>query len=457
MANTVVKDSKIQELIELDKKHYIHPTTDPKLLAEQGPPIIFAGGEGIYADHVNGDRYIDGMSMLWNVNLGHGVAELADAAREQMMKIAYASSFKGFSNEPAIELAKKIADMTPGDLEAVFYTSGGSESNDTAFKLARFYWEIKGKPSKKKVIAVTNAYHGVTIGAQTATALQAFHEFSGSNIPGLFVHATAHLVNAEQGNKNDPQYEKSIRAAIEREGADNIAAIIIEPVQGAGGVNIPPEGYLQAVRKLADENDILFIADEVICGFGRTGTMFGIENWNVVPDLMSIAKGITSGYSQLGAVVMNKEFRDTIVSHEGVLAHGFTYSGHPTACAVALKNIEIMERDNVVANVKEMEKVMKEGLAYLKEKHDIVTNTRAIGLLAALDIQEDRDNNKYFADSVKAAPIITDECFERKLILRPLGMHSIAIAPPLIINKEEVEKIISILDESITVFKNKLK
>lgn len=457
MANTVVKDSKIQELIELDKKHYIHPTTDPKLLVEQGPPIIFAGGEGIYADHVNGDRYIDGMSMLWNVNLGHGVAELADAAREQMMKIAYASSFKGFSNEPAIELAKKLADMTPGGLEAVFYTSGGSESNDTAFKLARFYWEIKGKPNKKKIIAVTNAYHGVTIGAQTATALQAFHEFSGSNIPGLFVHATAHLVNAEQGDKTDPNYEESIRAAIEREGADNIAAIIIEPVQGAGGVNIPPEGYLQAVRKLADENNILFIADEVICGFGRTGTMFGVENWDVVPDLMSIAKGITSGYSQLGAVVMNKEFRDTIVSFDGVLSHGFTYSGHPTACAVALKNIEILERDNVLDNVKEMEQVMREGLDYLKEKHDIVTNTRVIGLLAAFDLREDRENDKPFAPEIKAAPTIVDECFDRKLILRPLGMDRVAIAPPLIINKKEVETIISILDESITAFKNKLK
>jgi len=456
MAGTVAKESRIQKLIELDKKHFIHPTTDPKLLAEQGPPIIFAGGEGIYADHVNGDRYIDGMSMLWNVNLGHGVAELADAAREQMMKIAYASAFKGFSNEPAIELAKKIADITPGDLEAVFYTSGGSESNDTAFKLARFYWEVKGKPNKKKIIAVTNAYHGVTIGAQTATALQAFHEFSGSNIPGLFVRATAHLVHAEQGDKNDPQYGESIRAAIEREGADNIAAIIIEPVQGAGGVNIPPEGYLQAVRKLADENDILFIADEVICGFGRTGKMFGVENWDVVPDMMSIAKGITSGYSQLGAVVMNKEIRDALTSYEGVLSHGFTYSGHPTACAVALKNIEILERENVLDNVKAMEQVMREGLEYLKDKHDIVTNTRVIGLLAAFDIREDRENGIPFAPEVKAAPTITDECFERKLILRPLGMDRIAIAPPLIIKKEEVENMISILDESIAAFKSKL-
>lgn len=449
------REVKTKELIELDKKHYIHPTTDPKALVQQGPSIIFSEGNGIYANNMDGESYIDGMSMLWNVNLGHGHTELAEAAKVQMEKMAYSSSFKGFSNEPAIRLAAKLASLSPGDLEAVFYTSGGSESNDTAFKLTRFYWGLKGKPEKKKIIAMKDAYHGVTLASQTATAIPAFHEFSGSNIEGFF-HAIPHLTNCELGDKNDPKYPESIRAIIEREGADTIAAVIIEPVQGAGGVNIPPEGYLRAVRDLCDEYDILFIADEVICGFGRTGKMFGVENWDVVPDLMSIAKGITSGYSQLGAVLMNKKVRDVIVNYDGVLSHGFTYSGHPTACAVALKNIEIIERDGILKNVQKMESVLKSGLHHLQEKHDFVTNCRAIGLLSAFDLYEDPNSGKLFDDSIAAAYAVVDECFERKLILRALGNHRIAIAPPLIINKQEVEKMINIIDDAITAFKKKV-
>lgn len=449
-----VINSKTEELAELDKKHYIHPTSAPKEVAENGPGIIFSDGKGIYANNLEGEAYIDGMSMLWNVNLGHGQEELAEAAKEQMLKMAYSSSFKGYSNEPAIKLAEKLASMAPGDLNAVFYTSGGSEANDTAFKLSRFYWELKGKATKRKIIGTKDGYHGVTMAAQSATGIPATHEFAGSNVEH-FHHATPHLTNCELGDKSDPKYENSIRSLIEKEGADTIAAVIIETVQGAGGVNLPPEGYLQAVRKLCDEYNILFIADEVICGFGRTGKMFGVENWGVVPDLMCMAKGITSGYSQLGGVMINDEIREAIVNYEGVMSHGFTYSGHPTACAVALKNIEIIERDGILDNVQNMEKELKKGLAYLQEKHDIVRNCRTIGLLSAFELYNPKTGES-LNSSLHAAAVVVDECFNRKLILRNIGDYRIAIAPPLIINKQEIDEMIQIIDESITAFKNTL-
>jgi len=455
--NVHVQRSKTEELTELDKKHYIHPTTPPKAQAEQGTPLIFEDGNGIYANSTNGERYIDGLSMLWNVNIGHGQKELAEAAKEQMSKMAYASSFKGYSNEPAIRLAEKLASIAPGDLNAVFYTSGGSESNDTAFKLSRFYWAQKGQPQKRKIIALQKAYHGVTVAAQTATGIPAFHDFAASNIGEVF-HAKPHLTNCELGDKGDPNYEGCIRDIVEKEGADTIAAVIMEPVQGSGGVHMPPDGYLQAVRKLCDEFDILFIADEVICGFGRTGRMFAVEHWDVVPDLMSIAKGITSGYSQLGGVMINDEIRNTIVQYDGVLSHGFTYSGHPTACAVALKNIEIIERDHIVENAANMELELKKGFKYLEDKHPHVTKCRSLGLLAAFELHEDRDSGKLFDLSVAPATFVVEDCFDRKLILRTLGSNReiVAIAPPLVINKQEIEEMIGIIDDSITAFEKKL-
>ncbi|MFD2924959.1 aspartate aminotransferase family protein [Halobacillus naozhouensis] len=452
------KHSKHSELEELDKKHYLHPTTIPKTHAEQGPKLTFAEGEGIYVRDVNGEKYIDGLSMLWNVNLGHGQQELADVAKEQMSKLAFSSSFAGYSNEPAVRLAEKLASLAPGDLNSVFYTSGGSESNDTAFKLSRFYWTLKGKSEKTKIIGIKQAYHGVTIAAQTATSIPLFHDFSGSKISEVF-HANPHLTNCERGDKSDPNYEGCIRDIVEKEGADTIAAVIIEPVQGSGGVHVPPEGYLEAVRDLCDEFGILFIADEVICGFGRTGTMFGVENWGVVPDLMSVAKGISSGYSQLGGVLIKESIRDVLVQYDQVLAHGFTYSGHPTACAVALKNIEILERDQIVANTKNMEYELRAGFEYLQDKHPTFTKSRAVGLLAGFELYADRDSGKPFDSTILPSAEVVEECFKRKLILRALssnvGRNIVAIAPPLIINKQQIDDMINILDDSITVFEKK--
>ncbi|MED1471006.1 aspartate aminotransferase family protein [Bacillus salipaludis] len=451
--------SQIEKLIEADKKHYLHPTTVPSLFQKNGPKIIFQEGKGILVTDIKGDTYIDGVSMLWNVNLGHGNQELAQAAYDQMSSIAYSSSFYGYTNPNAVRLAEKVVSLAPGDLSAVFFTSGGSESNDTAFKLARFYWNLKGRPSKKKIISITRSYHGATVSAGTATGIDAFHNFAGSRDIDI-INARGHVTNCELGDKTDPNYVGCIRDTIEKLGAENIAAVILEPIQGAGGVHVSPDGYLKAVKDLCQANDILLIADEVICGFGRTGKWFGMDNWNVVPDIMSVAKGITSGYAQLGGVLVNQEIRDTIVEYDQILGHGFTYSGHPTACAVALKNIEIFERDNLLENVNNMEAVLKKGFAYLADKHQHFTKPRAIGLLAGFDLQADRDSDTPFEQSIRAAAFVVEHCFNNKLILRAAdfeeGKNIVAIAPPLIINKEEVEEIISIVDDALTAFERTL-
>jgi putrescine---pyruvate transaminase len=449
---------KINRLQDLDKKHYLHPTSSLKQHQESGPKSIFTEGKGIYLTDVHGDQYIDAMASLWNVNIGHGRKELGEAASLQMGKLAYSSSFGNLSHESVIELSEKLASMTPGDLNVFFYTSGGSESNDTAFKLVRHYWKLKGQPEKKKIIGLEKGYHGITVGATSATGIQQFHQMTSSLAPD-FLHAKAHKTNCELGDKSDPDYARSIRGIIEAEGPEAIAAVILEPIQGAGGVNIPPDGYLQAVRKLCDEYGILMIADEVICGFGRTGKMFGVDNWDVVPDLMCMAKGITSGYIQLGAVAITERLRDQLaeVSND-TLFHGFTYSGHPTACAVALKNIEIIEKENLVDNARQMELELIRGFKYLEDKHQIVTKSRAKGLLGAFELFEDREKGVPFAPEKMAVQKVVEECFNQKLIVRSVaydGANIIVMSPPLSITKEEIETMVTIFSNVIrTVEKN---
>src|SRR5690625_4214387 len=269
----------INELVELDKKHFIHPTSNMKQLQEDGPAFIFTKGDGIYLEDVQGRKLIDSLSSLWNVNIGHGRKDVAKVAQEQMEKLAFTSAFNNWSHEPIIRLAAEIAEWTPGDLNATFFTSGGSESNDTAFKTVRHYWKIKGQPEKKKIISRRLSYHGVAMGATSATGIEQFHTFTTSIAPDfLYVDSTV----------------EALKELIEKEGADTIAAYIYESVQGLSGVNIPPKDYFQVVRNICYENNILFISDVVICGFGRTVKNFDMENYDVIPDIITVAKGVTS-------------------------------------------------------------------------------------------------------------------------------------------------------------------
>lgn len=433
----------IGELIEWDKKHFIHPTSSISQQQENGPSFIFTEGKGIYLTDITGKKVIDGMSSLWNVNVGHGREELAEVAKEQMSKLAFSSCFATFSNEPAIRLAAKIASIAPEDLNAVFFTSGGSESNDSAIKMARHYWLLKGQPNRQKIITRSKSYHGVAMGATSATGLKPFRDFTNSIAPDFYYV--------------DGFSSEALRQMIEQEGPETIAAFITEPIQGAGGVNIAPDGYFQEVRKICDDYGVLMITDEVITGFGRTGKLFGIEHYGVVPDMMCFAKGVTSGYAQLGGVIFSdKMHNDFIELSKGTLLHGYTYSGHPMACSVALKNIEIIERENLVENSRLMGIEMLNGFKDLQRNHQIVGNVRALGLIGGMEIVKDKQTGEGFETLV--TPRLVNEAAKRGLIIRSVTFNqdTLVFAPPLNINKEEIGKMIEILDETITAVEQEI-
>ncbi|MCV9885004.1 aminotransferase family protein [Metabacillus halosaccharovorans] len=420
------------ELSELDKKYFLHPTSPIQQQQEHGPAFIFTRGDGIYLYDLSGKKMIDGMSSLWNVNIGHGREELGKVAKEQMSTLAFSSNFATFSNEPAIRLAKKLADISPGDLQSTFFTSGGSEANDTAYKLARHYWILKGQPNRKKIISRTKSYHGVAIGSTSATGLKPFRDFTNSLAPD-FLHVNHHSSN-------------SLRELIEKEGPDTIAAFITEPVQGAGGVHIAPHNYFKEVKELCEEYDILFITDEVITGFGRTGTYFGIEHDNIMPDMMCFAKGVTSGYAQLGGVMLSKKIHKVFSDMStGTLLHGYTYSGHPMACAVALKNIDIIESERLIENAKRMGKELLDGLKIIQQVYPIIGKVKGKGLMGAIEF-----HNKN--TEITLAPLIVNEAAKRGLICRSVvfdGQDTVVLAPPLVISKEELDHLLNILDDSI--------
>lgn len=424
-----------EELKTLDQKHFLHPTTSIEQQQTQGPAAIFTEGKGIYLKDLEGKSYIDGMSSLWNVNVGHGREEIAEVAKEQMATLAFSSCFASFSNEPAIRLATKIASLTPGDLNTVFFTSGGSESNDTAIKLARHYWLLKGQPERQKIISRTQSYHGVAMGATNATGIQAFRNFTNSPAPDFH-----YVFN---------QSVCDLRETIEALGPETVAAFISEPIQGAGGVNIPPEDYFKEVRKLCDEYGILFIADEVITGFGRTGKWFGMEHYGVVPDMMSFAKGVSSGYAQLGGVVISEKIHETYCQlSKGTLMHGYTYSGHALACQVGLKNIDILEREMLIENAASMGEAMLTGFKALQEKYSFIGNVRTIGLLGAIELVKNRETGELFDTAI--SPIFVQETMKRGLILRTVTYEqdTVVFAPPLILSKAELNEMLRILDET---------
>lgn len=445
----------IPNLVDLDKKHYLHPSSPIKDNYEKGPTIIMEKGEGIYLYDIHGKQYIDGLSSLWNVNIGHGRTEIAEVAKEQMSQMAYSHSFSRFSHKNAILLAEKIASLAPGDLNVVHFTSGGSESNDTVFKLARHYFKLKGQPERYKIIARHRAYHGISMGATSATGLAIFREMGGP-LAGGFLHAKAPYAYRCETCK--PKCEgqcaiDSIRQLIEQEGAETIAAIILEPIQGAGGVIIPPTGYMKEVRKICDQYGILMITDEVITGFGRTGKWFGVEHEGVVPDMMTFAKGVTSGYIPLGGVVISERIHRELVEYSTQnFPHGYTYSGHPTACAVALKNIDILTNERLVENAASMGTLLNEGLEKIKNDFDIVGNVMSRGLLGHVEIVKDKESKEPFAPSSKVAFQIHEKAIDCGLVTRPIMFDNtdiIALCPPLIINQQQVENLLDILAESI--------
>jgi len=425
--------------LEKDKRQ-LHPIYHPKSHANA---MVIERGEGVWLYTADGQKVLDGMAGLWNVNVGYGNEVLAKAAYDQMKELAFTSNFAGMTNLPSIQLAEKLAGFAYEGLNTTFFTSGGSESNDSAFKTARYYWKRKGKPTKYKVIARKGAYHGVTLSATFATGLEKYHAMFGP-APEGFVHIAAPNPYRFDGDIKDGETvgqaaARALEEAILREGADTVAAFIAEPVMGVGGVIVPHDDYFPLVREICNKHEVLFIADEVITGFGRTGEWFALKHWNVKPDILSFAKAITSGYAQLGGIQISDEIRETMESaaESETYMHGYTYSGHAMACAVGLKNLELMEKDNYPARAKELGARLIEGLKSLTE-FPFVGNVRGLGLLCGVEIVSNKETKA--ADPAMAGKIFK-AAQERGLRTRPVG-NALAFSPPIAINEDEVDEIV---------------
>ncbi len=432
-------DQATKTWVEKDFKQ-LHPTYHPKSHVN---PLVVERGEGVWLYTTDGQKILDGMAGLWNVNVGYGREEIAKVAYDQMKKLAFTSGFSGMTNLPSIQLADKLAGFAYEGLNTTMFTSGGSESNDSAFKTARYYWKRKGKPGKYKVIARKGSYHGVTLAATFATGLEKYHTMFGPAVEG-FVHIPApnpyrYEGELKAGETVGQAAARALEEAILREGADTVAAFIAEPIMGVGGVIVPPDDYFPLVRAICDKYEVLFIADEVITGFGRTGEWFALKHWGVKPDIVSFAKAITSGYAQLGGIILSDAIRDTIESAADSEAymHGYTYSGHAMACAVGLKNLEIMEREEYPKRVREMGKRLFEGLQTLKE-FAFVGDVRGLGLIYGVEIVSNKETKA--ADAAMAGKIFK-AAQERGLRSRPLG-NTLAFSPPICISEEEVDEIV---------------
>ena len=430
----------------LDSAHYLHPFTDHKLLAEQGARVMVKG-EGIYIWDSEGKRIIDGMSGLWCVNVGYGRKELADVAYRQMMQMPYYNSFFNTTNVPAVKLAALLAEVTPPQFKRVFFANSGSEGNDTVVRMVRRYWDLLEQPQRKVIISRHNAYHGSTMAGASLGGMSYMHAQGDLPIPGITHIQQPYWFEHGRGMSKD---EFGIVAAgwleqkILEVGADKVAAFIGEPVQGAGGVIIPPDTYWPEIQRICDKYGILLVSDEVICGFGRLGEWFGCEKMGFRPDLMTFAKGVTSGYIPLGGVMVGDRVAEVLIEKWGEFEHGYTNSGHPVACALALENIEIVRREKLVETVRE------DTGPYLKQKfealadHPLVGMAETCGLVAGLVLVKDKATLACFAPEVAVGMICRAHMFGNGMIMRAVGDRMI-IAPPLVITRAQIDEMIALI------------
>jgi len=443
-------------LYELDRTHWLHPQGDLDAPPGTIPQLMFASGAGAILTDVEGREYVDGMASLWNVNVGYGRAELADAAATQMKSLAFSSAYGGFSTKPAIELAAKLAELAPGDLDVTYFASGGAEANDTAYKVARLYWKLRGEPARVNIVSRLRDYHGLTYGATSATGLANFWKGFEPLAPG-FLHAPSPDPYRYSGEGSAGEaYVKALEDVVLKAGVATVAAVVVEPVQGAGGVIVPPQDYFPLLRQVCNKYGLLLIADEVITGFGRTGRWFAMEHWNVQADLMVFAKGVTSGYLPLSGVMLTHAVHDTLKTAKGPFQHGFTYSGHPTACAVGLRNLQILEDEHLVERAAERGAYLLQRLQELRS-HEIVGDVRGLGLVAAVELVRDRATKQLFETSAGAARRVWLAALDEGVIVRPLTGDVLAMSPPFVISNEQIDRIVSVLDRAITRVERELK
>jgi adenosylmethionine-8-amino-7-oxononanoate aminotransferase len=441
----------------IDRAHLLHPLHHP---STHVAAATWVSGKGATITDDNGREYIDGLAGLWCVNVGHGRRELADAAHAQMCTLAYHSSYAGSSNRPAIALAERLSELTYPSINTFFFTSGGAEATESSIKTARFFWKARGRPEKVKVIARRRGYHGLTLAAMSATGLSAFWPMFEPRVPG-FLHIDApdpyRFVNPEPQVTVGIAAADQLELAILREEPDTIAAFIAEPVQGAGGVIIPPPDYFARIREICTRYDVLFIADEVITGFGRTGRWFGLEHYGVEPDIMQFAKGITSGYIPLGGIGVSDRIREVMngVPPGKRWMHAYTYSGHPTCCAVALKNIEILEREQLIDRARHSGARLFDRLRTL-ESLEGVGHVRGQGLIAAVEVVADKATKASFPAEMNVSQRLTHAMLARGLCTR-VALDCVCLAPPLMIEEPLIDRMVDIVGESIHAVVNDLR
>ncbi len=455
MSTAKLKNS-TTEWRDLDALHHLHPFTNHKSLRGSGTRVIVKG-DGPYIWDSEGHRILDGMAGLWTTNVGYGRAELADAARDQMMELPFYNTFFKTTHPPVVALSKKLAEITPPNINQVFYGSSGSESNDTAIRLIRHYWTLKGEPKRRIIISRKQAYHGSTIAAGSMGGMSHVHQHSYPVYEGF-----RHIIDPYwfgEGRDGETPEAFGLRAAqaLEDEilavGPENVAAFAAEPVQGAGGVKIPPASYWPAVQKIIDKYGILFLADEVITGFGRVGEWFASQHYGIKPNLITFAKAATSGYIPLSGLLIDDKIVEALMGHDDDFNHGYTFSGHPVACAVALKNLEIMEREKLVPRVKEYgAPALAKMLAKFKD-HPLVGEVRSVGMLGAIELVADKRTRRRFDNPGRVGLICRDHFFREGFIMRAV-FDTMVCAPPLIWGDEqfaEAERVIGkALDQTLS-------
>jgi putrescine aminotransferase len=427
-----------------DQRHHMHPFTDHKELGEKGGTRIITRADGVYIYDSDGHKILDGMAGLWCVNLGYGRQQLVDAAAEQMKQLPYYNSFFQCTHPPAIELSELLSELSPGDFNHVFFTGSGSEANDTQIRLIRRYWDLKGQSEKMTIIARKNAYHGSTLGGASLGGMSAMHEQMVLPVPGIehidqpYQFELGAGLSAEQFGL---QQARLLEEKILEIGVDRVAAFIGEPVQGAGGVIIPPDSYWPEIQRICDEYGILLVADEVITAFGRLGEWFGSTRFGIRPDLISIAKGVTSGYLPLGGALVSDRVAEVVIGEGGEFAHGYTYSGHPVACAVALANLRIMQEENIVQRVRQhTAPYFKERWGSLAE-HPLVCEARSLGLVGAIEIVKNKESRERFDKDLGAGSRCRDFCVNNGIVMRPVG-DTMIVSPPLIVENMHIDELV---------------
>lgn len=450
MSQAIAKSNQTKRWQEMDAAHHLHPFTTHHELASAGARVI-TSAKGVYLYDSEGRRLIDGMAGLWCVQVGYGREELAEAGYKALKELSYYNSFFQTTNPYTAELSQRLAEVTPKGIDRFFFANSGSEGNDSAVKIIRYFWNLRKKPSKKIFIARKKAYHGVTMASASLSGIPAMHPQADLPLPG-FVHIDCPYWYGDGGDMTPEEFGLKTARALEEKilelGAENVAAFVAEPVQGAGGLIIPPANYWGEINRICRKYDVLLHVDEVICGFGRTGRWFGSETYGIEPDMINMAKGLSSGYQPIAAVGLGPRVGEALFNAENEWSHGFTYSGHPVACAVALANLDVLQKEHLV------ERAGGATGAYFQKKlaelsdHPLVGETRGVGLLGAIELVKDKKTREKYPADLNVGYRCRVHCFDNGLVMRAIG-DTMVLSPPLVVTSGETDEIFALARKCI--------